>query len=87
MFGNDPRDLARTLGEMERLARDRSNYNQIETKERFREYLQTDRRFDAFDKDALIERVMLCRSNGAVLELDDPVLRGGDRRPLDRSNW
>jgi hypothetical protein len=87
MHGNDPRDLCATLASMEKEARVASNFNQIDARERFREYLSNDRRFTGYDPDRLIERVMLCRSNGAVLDLDDPQLRGLEARPLDRSGW
>lgn len=87
MFDKNPNDLARTLTEMDRIARDRCNANQVESKEKLKEFIRADRRFDQYDKDALAARVMLCRSNGAVLDLDDPRLRGQERRPLDRSNW
>ncbi len=40
MFGTDPRDLARTLGEMENTARVRSNFDQIEARRKFAEYLR-----------------------------------------------
>jgi hypothetical protein len=85
MFGNDPRDLARTLSEMETQARQSSNYNQVEAKQKLAEWLAHDRRFDAYDTNRLIERVQLHKYNGAVLELDDPQLfKGGQPRPGDR---
>ena len=88
MFGTDPKDLARTLGEMENTARVRSNFNQTDAKEKFREFLANDKRFTEYDPDRLIDRVMRCRSNGAVLDLEAPELRrGGEPRPLDRSRW
>jgi hypothetical protein len=87
MFGTDHRDLAQTLTQMERLARERSNFDQNEAKGKFREFLQGDRRFDPYDKDRLIDRVMECRSNGAVLDLSDPRLMGLEPRPLERSRW
>jgi hypothetical protein len=87
MFDSSERDLARTLTEMERTARERSNFDQSEAKEKFREFLQGDRRFDPYDKDRLIDRVMECRSNGAVLDLSDTRLMGLEPRPLDRSRW
>ena len=82
MFGNDPRDLARTLSEMEKYAREKSHFDQIEAKGKFREYLAQDSRFSAFDYDRLIERVMEARSCGRTLDLDDPFLRGKEKRPL-----
>lgn len=84
MFDNTERDMAQTLTQMQRLALERSHWDQNEAKERFKNFLSVDRRFDAFDKDALIDRVNECRSNGAVLDLDDPRLRGGEARPLER---
>jgi hypothetical protein len=87
MFENDPRDLARTLTEMEKLSRERTNFNSVEAKEKFKEFLQRDRRFDGFDQDQLVARVQECRSCGAVLDLDDPRLRGREARPLERSRW
>lgn len=83
MFGNDPRDLAQTLTQMERLSRERANFDQTEAREKFKDFLETDRRFDEYDKNALVARVMECRSNGAILDLDDPRLKGREARPLD----
>jgi hypothetical protein len=83
MFGTDPRDLARTLGEMDRYAREKSNFSKPEAKEKMREYLSRDARFNGFDYDRLIDRVMESRSCGRVLDLDDPWLKiGGQKRPL-----
>ena len=87
MFGNDERDMMAALATMERLSRERSNFNQTQAKETFKSYLQLDRRFDQFDKDVLVDRVMHCRSRGARLELDDPRLKGGEPRPLERDHW
>jgi hypothetical protein len=87
-YGTDPKDLAATLTGMHKAAIERCNFNQIEAKQKFREYLAYDGRFRDYDHDALIDRVALCRSNGAVLQLDAPeLLKGGQRRPLDRSGW
>jgi hypothetical protein len=83
MFSDDPRDLAKTLGEMEREARVRSNFNQPDAKETMKRWLSSDRRFDTFDADRLIERTLEARSCGRTLDLDDPFLqRGGNKRPL-----
>jgi hypothetical protein len=85
MFGKDQRDLAVTLTRMADLAREKTNFNQNEAKQKMAEWLQTDRRFDDYDPERLIERVNQCRYNGAVLDLSDPQLqRGGQPRPLDR---
>jgi hypothetical protein len=83
MFSDDPRDLAPTLGEMEKEARVSSDFNQLDAKEKMREFLSRDTRFARFDHPRLIERVMEARSCGRTLDLDDPFLqRGGTKRPL-----
>jgi hypothetical protein len=82
MFGNDPRDLAATLATMEKIARERSNFDQIEAKDKFRQYLSQDKRFAEYNADALIDRVMHCKNQGAILDLDDPQLKGREKRPL-----
>jgi hypothetical protein len=87
MFGNDDRDKISALAEMERTSRVRANFNQVAARETFKAYLDADRRFDGYDKDALVKRVQECRSCGAVLDLDDPRLRGLEKRPLERGNW
>jgi hypothetical protein len=83
MYGTDERDLAATLTNMHRTAIERARWDQKQAKEIMRAYLQTDRRFDQYDAGRLIERIQQCRSNGAVLNLDDPVLKGLEPRPLD----
>ena len=50
MYGKDQRDLAVTLTRMADFARERTNFNQAEAKEKMAEWLQSDRRFDSFDK-------------------------------------
>ncbi len=83
MFGNEPRDLALALAEMEFESRKKTNFDQTAQKDLFRGYLQADRRFDSFDADRLIERVREAKYNGRTLDLDDPFLqRGGQKRPL-----
>jgi hypothetical protein len=84
MFERDPRDLAATLTEMERQSRVRTNFDRPAALEKMKSYLATDRRFDGYDADRLVRRVQECRQSGAVLDLDDPQLRGLPPRPLDR---
>ena len=84
MFEKDERDLCVTLSEMERQARIKTNFSQSEAKEKLAEWISQDRRFDAFDKARLVQRVAECRQSCAVLDLDDPYLaKGGQRRPGD----
>jgi hypothetical protein len=87
MFGTDDRDKLRALSEMARTSVDRCWGNKVEAKERMKEWLSYDRRFEGFDPDKLVDRVMLARSNGAIVELYDPELRGLPPRPLSRSRW
>lgn len=87
MFGDDERDRVAALAEMERLSRTRTNFDQVAAREVFKQYLGQDRRFDEYNKDALVRRVQECKAQGAVLDLTDPVLRGQAPRPPDRSGW
>jgi hypothetical protein len=83
MFGRDDRNMAATLQEMHRVSLWRTNSNQGEARELFRNYLKDDRRFEGYDKDRLMDAVTRCRSNGAALDLQDPYLfKGGQKRPL-----
>jgi hypothetical protein len=85
MFDHDQRDLTATLSNMHRQAIDRCQSNQIEAKQKMAQWLGNDRRFDSYDASRLVDRVALCRSNGAQLDLSDPqLLRGGKPRPLSR---
>ena len=68
---------------MERTSREKTNFDQVAAREKFKEFLERDRRFDEFDKDRLVARVQECRSCGAVLDLEDPRLKGREARPLD----
>jgi hypothetical protein len=83
MFGGDKRDLCVTLIQMYKVALERAHFSQTEAKEILRCYLQTDRRFDPFDPDRVIERTQEARSNGRTMDLlDGPYLRrGGEKRP------
>ena len=85
MFDSEQKDLSATLSQMERLAREKSNFNQIEAREKMARWVANDRRFDAFEPTRLVERVAHCKSNGAVFDIEDPaLLKGGRPRPLSR---
>jgi hypothetical protein len=83
MYGEDERDRVAALSEMERYARTRSNFDQVAARETFKSYLQADRRFAGCDLDRLVRCVQEAKASGAVIDLDDPVLRGQAPRPLD----
>jgi hypothetical protein len=89
MYDPNEKDMLAALGSMARTSVDRCWGNKVEARERMKEWLTYDRRFENFDHDKLVDRVMLSRSNGAVVELfDDPeLLKGGSPRPLQRSKW
>jgi hypothetical protein len=88
VFGNDDGDKVRALVEMARVSLARANGNRVEGKETMKNWLEHDRRFDAYDKDRLVDRVLLNRYNGAVVDMTDPeLLQGGSPRPLTRSKW
>jgi hypothetical protein len=87
MFGPDDRDKLEALSAMARISVDKCFGNKIEAAQKMREWLSYDRRFEGYDLGKLVDRTMLCRSNGAKLELDDPELRGLPPRPLSRSRW
>jgi hypothetical protein len=87
MFDNDVRDKIKALDFMEKLSRERACFNEVAARDKFREFVRQDRRFDEFDADALVRRVQECRRSCAVLDLEDPRLRGLEKRPLERSNW
>jgi hypothetical protein len=82
MFERDPKDMTLALSQMERLSRDRTNFDQVAAREKLRGFIEQDRRFDEFDHDRLAARVLECRQCGATLDLDDPQLKGLDPRPL-----
>jgi hypothetical protein len=80
-------DVPATLTNMHKTAVERCNFDQNEAKQKMREYLAYDGRFRDYDHEALINRVAECRSNGAILDFDDPRLKGQEPRPLERSRW
>jgi hypothetical protein len=85
MWDNQDRDMLETLSIMARQSRDRCNGNAVEGRKKMADWIQNDRRLDAYDPQRLADRVALCRSNGARLDLSDPaLLRGGKPRPLSR---
>jgi hypothetical protein len=88
MFSNDPHDLTSTLSAMDREARIKANFNQYEARDLVASWIKQDARFSGYDSQRLAHRVQQCKSNGAVLDLDDPYLRrGGEPRPLDKAQW
>ena len=84
MFDDNPKDLTAWLAEAERRSRIRTNFDQGEARKKLATWIRQDSRFGEFDASKLAERVVDCIGHGATLDLDDPVLKGRERRPLDR---
>jgi hypothetical protein len=87
MFDRNDRDMCQTLSAMHTEAIQKARWNQNDAQALMTDWIRNDRRFEGYDAHAVAERVRACKSNGAVLELDDPVLRGQPARPLSRSRW
>jgi hypothetical protein len=88
MYDPNEKDMLSALGSMAKRSVDVCWGNKVEARERMKQWVGLDRRFDSFDADKLVDRVMLARSNGAVVELDSPeLLKGGSPRPFKLSEW
>jgi len=89
MYDPNEKDMLAALGSMARTSVDRCWGNKVEARQKMKEWLAYDRRFERYDPDKLVDRVMLSRSNGAVVELFDgpELVKGGSPRPLQRSKW
>jgi hypothetical protein len=87
MFDRNDREMCQTLSQMHTEAIQKARWNQHDAQRLMTQWIAQDRRFEGYDPHAVAERVRTCKSNGAVLELDDPTLRGQPARPLDRSRW
>jgi hypothetical protein len=81
---SSPFDLIKTLRQMSDVALQRNNFNRIAAQETMKEFVAKDRPFDQFNADTLVRRVEECQ--GAKLDLDDPRLRGGELRRLERTH-
>ena len=84
MFDDNHKDMTAWLAEAERQARIKSNFSETDAQKKLTAWIKQDSRFSEFDATKLAERVVDCIGHGAVLDLSDPVLKGGERRPLDR---
>lgn len=91
MFGDNPRDLYTTLAEMEKLARERSRFNQPLAKETMKSWISQDNRFKDFDAEKVVDEIQRARQCGGTFDVTDPGLRrGGQSRPAHvsgRSRW
>jgi hypothetical protein len=84
MFEWDEKNMKKTLGAMFTECRQAANFNHDEAKQRLGQCLARDRRFDGYQHSRLIERVDECMQGGGYLDLTDPYLMGGSKRPGSR---
>jgi hypothetical protein len=84
MFARNEADIIQSLGRMHDEAHNRANANKHKAKELMVEYMQADRRLDAYDHGRLADQVMQSGYNGARLDLSDPGLKRGGQA---RDNW
>jgi hypothetical protein len=83
MFGDGERDKSQTMGQMISEAMQKCNANRVEAKAKVMEMVKRDRRFDGYDHDRLLDKVMEKSQYGGYMDWDDPGLkRGGQPRPL-----
>jgi len=83
-FGNHEHNLKQTISRMRKEAYYESNCSQDEADRKVRSWMDQDRRFDNFQKDALLTEVKRVSACGGYLDLSKPQLYGRPRRPLDR---
>jgi hypothetical protein len=82
MYGNTAENLQNTLSQMIQESWAESNCSMDATYQLTRQKLDYDRRFDGFDKQRLVDKAKEVGASGGKLDLTDPYLRGGDKRPL-----
>jgi hypothetical protein len=83
-FGNDVNAMRSTLGRMVQAAYVSNNYSKPKCYQTVRHLLDHDRRFDSYDKERLLAKLEECGKTRGRLDLNDPYLLGGQKRPLTR---
>ncbi len=85
MFGDSDSDKAATMKTMLTEAMQVACANRVEARAKVIEWAKRDRRFDNFDHDKLVDKVLEKSQYGGRLDWDDPELkRGGQPRPQNR---
>jgi hypothetical protein len=84
LYGNDLVNIRHSLGRMVQQSYIDAKCNRNEASQMMRGWLDTDRRFDSYDKSRLLQKVDEAGKSGSRLDLTDPWLFGGDKRPLSR---
>ena len=84
MFEDDPKSMRETPREMARSAHNAALGKGIDPTSTLEQYISRDPRFADFASDRLAAETMDAVRNGRSqsLDLDDPVLKGGQPRPL-----
>ena len=81
MYGNKPENLQATLSRMIQEAHIRNHCDRNAANRDVRAMLDTDRRFDQFDRDRLLAKANEAGSCGGRLDWHDPFIYGGNPRP------
>jgi hypothetical protein len=84
MFDKRDLDMVATLSEMHMRARDKAKFNRDVARGIMSDWVQQDRRFDAYDPQRLVDRVQQRSASGGVMDLNDPFLRKGGQA---RDGW
>jgi hypothetical protein len=84
IFGTKPENLEHTLSRLINESYVETNCSMDEAYKRTRQLLDYDRRFDQFDRDRLVAKAREIGASGGKLDLTDPWLYGGQKRPLSR---
>jgi hypothetical protein len=82
---NEHRGMRTELGEAYRVGFQKHCGHQAKALEEVGKLIERDRRFDAYDKDRLVQRFNQCRGTGGYLDFNDPSLRKGS--PPAHRNW
>jgi hypothetical protein len=78
----DHRDMRLYMGKAHQSAVSRHNGSLKEAKKDLAGAIERDRRFDAYDRQRLLDRFSECWGSGQLLDFDDPgLLPGGQSRP------
>jgi hypothetical protein len=80
-FSQDEAGLQNSLSQMVQESYVESNCNLDETYRLTRQKLELDRRYDAMNKDRLVNAAREAGNSGAKIDWRDPWLYGGQKRP------
>src|SRR6516225_364812 len=84
LYGDNTSNLYNTLCKMVDEAYKKSDCDKTKMYGVVRSWVEKDQRFAHFDRDRLVQELQEKGKTCTKLDLDDPYLRGGPRRPLSR---